>query len=144
MQVHVSPSTPSFPLLLRPLVVINEPTLIHYHYLQSTVCIKVHTSCCIFLWVFKKCLFIYLFILIYLLIYSYLFTYAGSLVVVCELLVVPCGVWFPDQGLNPDPLHWECSLSHWTTREVLILWVLTNASYQVLTITVFHRIVSLP
>ena len=25
------------------------------------------------------------------------------------------GIWFPDQGSNPGPLHW--SLSHWTTRE---------------------------
>ena len=22
-------------------------------------------------------------------------------------LAVACRVWFPDQGLNPDPLHWE-------------------------------------
>ena len=36
-------------------------------------------------------------------------------------LVVACGIQFPDQGLNPGPLHWECGLSHWTTREVLQL-----------------------
>ena len=36
----------------------------------------------------------------------------------CELLVVACGVQFPNQGLKLDPLHWERSLSHWTTREV--------------------------
>ena len=24
-----------------------------------------------------------------------------------DLLVVACGVYFPDQGLNPGPLHWE-------------------------------------
>ena len=38
---------------------------------------------------------------------------------VCEFLVVACGIWFPDQGLNPGPLAlggW--SLSHWTTKEV--------------------------
>ena len=23
-----------------------------------------------------------------------------------------------DQGVGPGPLHWECSLSHWTIREV--------------------------
>ena len=27
--------------------------------------------------------------------------HAGSLVVVCQLLVVACGIWFPDQGSNP-------------------------------------------
>ena len=32
----------------------------------------------------------------------------GSLVVACELLVVTCGIQFPDQGSNPGPLHWEC------------------------------------
>ena len=25
-----------------------------------------------------------------------------------QLLVVACGVSFPDQGSNPGPLHWEC------------------------------------
>ena len=29
------------------------------------------------------------------------------LVAVCELLIATCGVSFPDQGSNPDPLHWE-------------------------------------
>ena len=24
-----------------------------------------------------------------------------------KLLVAACGIWFPDQGLNPGPLHWE-------------------------------------
>ena len=24
-----------------------------------------------------------------------------------EHFVEACGFWFPDQGLNPDPLHWE-------------------------------------
>ena len=40
--------------------------------------------------------------------------YAGSLVEIrdllvmaCELLVAACGIQFPDQGLNPGPLHWE-------------------------------------
>ena len=26
---------------------------------------------------------------------------------------------FSDQGSNPQPLHWKCSLNHWTPREVL-------------------------
>ena len=29
------------------------------------------------------------------------------LVVACKILVVACGTWFPDQGSNPRPLHWE-------------------------------------
>ena len=28
-------------------------------------------------------------------------------VAACELIVVACGIPFPDQGLNPGPLHWE-------------------------------------
>ena len=46
-----------------------------------------------------------------------------------ELLVVGYEIYFPDQGSNPGPLHWELSLSHWTTRKVptsiiyvMILW----------------------
>ena len=31
----------------------------------------------------------------------------GSLTVVCELLVVACGIQFPDQESNSGPLHWE-------------------------------------
>ena len=31
----------------------------------------------------------------------------GSSVVACKLLVVACGIQFPDQGSNPGPLHWE-------------------------------------
>ena len=37
----------------------------------------------------------------------------------CQVLVLTCGILFPDQELNLSPLHlgtW--SLSHWTTREV--------------------------
>ena len=43
----------------------------------------------------------------------------GSLVVACKFLVVACGIFFPDQGLNPGPPAlgvWR--LSHWTTRKV--------------------------
>ena len=32
---------------------------------------------------------------------------AESLIFVAESLVVACGVWFPEQGLNPGPLPWE-------------------------------------
>ena len=34
----------------------------------------------------------------------------GSLIAACELLAVACAVWFPDQGLNTGPLHWECGV----------------------------------
>ena len=27
--------------------------------------------------------------------------------VACKLLVSACGIQFPDQGSNPNPLHWE-------------------------------------
>ena len=36
-----------------------------------------------------------------------LFQHSGSLVVTCELLVVACGISFPDQGWNLGPHHWE-------------------------------------
>ena len=52
----------------------------------------------------------------------------------CQVLVVArgifsCSIWtlicglsdllqFPDQGSNPSSLHWEHSLSHWTTVKV--------------------------
>ena len=32
--------------------------------------------------------------------------HAGSLILVAEY-----GIWFPDQGLNPVPLHWEWGVS---------------------------------
>ena len=42
----------------------------------------------------------------------------------CELLVVAGGKWFPDQGADAGPLHWQCSLSHWATREVPVRFVI--------------------
>ena len=30
-----------------------------------------------------------------------------GLAVACTFLVVVCGIWFPDQGSNLGPLHWE-------------------------------------
>ena len=30
-----------------------------------------------------------------------------SLVSAWELFVLPCGIWFPDQGLDPGSLNWE-------------------------------------
>ena len=34
------------------------------------------------------------------------------------VLVATCGISFPDQGLNPGPLHWEPDVSHWATGAV--------------------------
>ena len=28
-----------------------------------------------------------------------------------DLLAAACGIWFPDQGLNPGPLHWKLGVS---------------------------------
>lgn len=36
------------------------------------------------------------------------------LVVACKLLVVTCGIQFPDQGWTQAP----CAGSHWATKEV--------------------------
>ena len=50
---------------------------------------------------------------LYLFIYSaaYLQREGSSIfVVACGILVVACGIWFPDQGLNPGPLHWACEV----------------------------------
>ena len=33
--------------------------------------------------------------------------YARSQLQHADSLVVACGIWFPDQGLNSGPLHWE-------------------------------------
>ena len=30
-----------------------------------------------------------------------------SLVAACQLLIVACGIWLPDQGSNLGPLHWK-------------------------------------
>ena len=38
--------------------------------------------------------------------------------------------YFPDQGLNPCSLHWECrGLNHWTTREVPVGYLFTCVFY---------------
>ena len=39
------------------------------------------------------------------------------LVAACGIFVVVCGVWFPDQGSNPDLPHWEQSLNCYTIKE---------------------------
>ena len=48
----------------------------------------------------------------------------GSLIVTCKFLVAAHGMEFPDQGLDSSPLHREHGIfSHWTTREVPIMWI---------------------
>ena len=37
-----------------------------------------------------------------------------------DLSIVACEIQFPNQGSNPGLLHWEHSLSHWASREVLL------------------------
>ena len=38
--------------------------------------------------------------------------HVGSfLVAACKLLVTACGIYFPDRGSNPGPLHWEHGVS---------------------------------
>ena len=64
----------------------------------------------------KNCLFIWL---------------CQVLIVPCEPLVMVCNIWFPDQGLNPGPLHWEHRVSHWDTKEV--------AHPTLLSLGLFHR-----
>ena len=38
---------------------------------------------------------------------SFTHHHSGSLVAACKLLVIARGIWFPDQGSNLGPLHWE-------------------------------------
>ena len=47
------------------------------------------------------------------------------------------GSSFPGQGSNPGPMHWEVrSLSHWTTREVLLDCFIRSQIYMTLGIMV--------
>ena len=32
---------------------------------------------------------------------------------------VACGILAHQPGIKPSPLHWKCSVNHWTTRQVL-------------------------
>ena len=55
---------------------------------------------------------------------TFFFSLEGSLLInllirLHQVFAVACGIQFPNQGSNLGPLHWECSLSHWSTREVL-------------------------
>ena len=50
------------------------------------------------------------------------------LAVAYELLAVACEIYFPDQRLNLGCLHWECSLSHCTSREIPLSLLHLNKS----------------
>ena len=61
---------------------------------------------------------IYIYIYIYIYIFFFFFNLAvldlswgkqdlRSLVAACQLLIVACGIWLPDQGSNLGPLHWK-------------------------------------
>ena len=45
-----------------------------------------------------------------------------------ELQDLSCSTWdlVPEQELDEGPLHWECSLSHWTPREVPTVGILNQ------------------
>ena len=47
----------------------------------------------------------------------------GIFVAAFKLLVVACGIQFPDQGSNPGLLHWKHGLLPMDTREI------PNSSY---------------
>ena len=49
----------------------------------------------------------FLFTNIYVTIYFWLY---WVLVMTLGSLVAACGILFPDQGLNPGPLLWECDI----------------------------------
>ena len=53
-------------------------------------------------------------------------------VVICELLVTPCGMQFPDQGLIGAYCIGSLSLSHWTARESLFTLFLDSVPYRLL------------
>ena len=41
-------------------------------------------------------------------------------------LIVACGIWFPDQGLNLGPLHWECRVLATGSPGMSLLLLLFN------------------
>ena len=42
-----------------------------------------------------------------------------------------CGILasWPGQGSNLHPLHWQCSLNHWITRDVLVIYFKYSSVY---------------
>ena len=54
--------------------------------------------------------------------FFFFFFAAPGLSSIQDLLVAAQRIQFPDQALNPGPLHWECSLSPWISRE-LFKWL---------------------
>ena len=67
-----------------------------------------HTSFFMFWYQFFKKIFL-----------KYLFIWLHQVLgVACKLLVAACRIWFPDHGLNLNPLYWECGvLATWPPGE---------------------------
>ena len=72
------------------------------------------------------CLFILKYIFIYLAVPGLICSmqdlylwHANSLVAPCDLLAVACGIYFPNQGLNLGPIHWELKVLSTGLPEVL-------------------------
>ena len=49
---------------------------------------------------------------------SFIYIKKLSIYLAAPALDVAYGIYFPDQGSNPESLLWEHRVSHWTTREV--------------------------
>ena len=68
------------------------------------------TSSLLFLWMCKctsVCGFLKMFIYLAAPSLSWRLARSSIFAVACKLLVGVCGIWSPDQGSNPEPLHWE-------------------------------------
>ena len=65
------------------------------HWLLVRLNIFLYLYCSFYLFIFKKCLFLYL------------FNCPGLSFSMQDLLVAACGIKFPDHGSNPGPLHWK-------------------------------------
>ena len=60
------------------------------------------------------------------------FQLVGSLAAECRYIyiyIAPHGIYFPDQGLNLCPLHWQSSLNDWTEREVPVCLLIARKGY---------------
>ena len=116
---------PTGPSMLRPFVspllssifycmTVAQPSRALYSYYLSSLPIKTGLLVCLGMQSFRLCLFSYLFTWLQqaLAVCSMqdlrsLLQHVGSLVTACKLLIVACGVQFPDQGSNLRPLRWK-------------------------------------
>ena len=63
-----------------------------------------------------------------------------AFIAACELLVVACGIYLPDQGSNPGPLHWKPRILAIGSAGKSVQSILDSASYLV---TALRRVNSL-